>query len=65
MNGTLAPVPKVAAGWGGGAATVLIVWLLGAFGVDMPAEVAAALTAVIAGAAAWLRPAGGDGRHAR
>jgi hypothetical protein len=42
---------------------VVLVWLLGLFGVDVPPEVAAGLAAVIAGAAAWLRPTGGPGRH--
>ena len=32
-----------------GAATVVIVWLLGHFGIDIPAEVGAALTTVLTG----------------
>jgi len=32
-----------------GAGTVVIVWLLGHFGIDIPAEVGAALTTVLTG----------------
>lgn len=53
---TLAPVPKVIAGTIAGAATVVIVWLLHQFaGVDLPAEVAAALTVLLTAGAAYLK----------
>lgn len=47
------------------AATVLI-WALGAAGVDMPPEVAAAAGICLGGLLAWLtrpRVSGGKGRH--
>lgn len=46
--------PKVAATGAAGAATVILVWMLGLFNVDMPAEVAAALTTLIGTAAGWF-----------
>jgi hypothetical protein len=49
------PEPKVAAGGIAGAATVVLVWALGQFGVDVPAEVGAALSALIAFAAGYLK----------
>jgi len=51
----LKPEPKVAAGGIAGAATVVLVWALGQFGVDVPAEVGAALSALIAFAAGYLK----------
>lgn len=53
---TVAPVPKVIAGTTAGAVTVLIVWALHRFaGVDLPAEVAAALTVLLTAGAAYLK----------
>lgn len=54
MNGR-APTPKVAAAGGAGAATVVIVWLLGMAGVAVPPEVASAITALLSFAAGYLR----------
>lgn len=49
------PTPKVAAGGYAGAAALVLVWLLGQFGVDMPPEVAAALALLAYGGAAYLK----------
>lgn len=49
------PVPKVSAAGLAGAATVLIVFVLGLVGVAVPAAVASALTAALAFAAGYLR----------
>lgn len=50
------PVPKVVATGVGGAAATLAVWLVSAFGgPEVPGEAAAALTALLAFAAGYLR----------
>lgn len=49
--------PKVAAGGTAGAATILLVWLLAQAGVDLPPEVASAVTTLIGFAAGWLKSA--------
>ncbi len=49
--------PKVAAGGIAGALTVILVWLVGLAGVDVPAEVASAITVVIGFAAGYLKSA--------
>lgn len=51
----MSPEPKVTAAGVGGAFAIVLVWILGQFGVDMPAEVAAAVTTLLAFAAGWLR----------
>jgi len=51
---SLAPTNKVGSGILAGAVVTLVVWILSLFGVDMPAEVAAALTTVIALGTAYL-----------
>jgi hypothetical protein len=56
MSPRYAPVPKVVAAGLGGALATLTVWLLGVFGgPEMPAEAAAALSAVLAFAAGYIR----------
>ncbi len=62
-----APVPKVIAAGLGGALATLLVWLLSAFGgPEVPAEAAAALSALLAFAAGYLKaPAGTDGYEPR
>lgn len=50
----LTPQPKVVAGGVAGAVTVLLVYAFGLAGVDVPAEVAAAVTTVISFAAGYL-----------
>lgn len=49
--------PKVAVSGAAGAATVVLVWVAGMFGVDVPAEVAAAATVLISTVAGWLKSA--------
>lgn len=49
------PTSKVAAGGAAGALTVVLVWILGALGVDMPPEVASALTVLLSTGAAYLK----------
>lgn len=48
---------------GSGSAVVVLIWLAGHAGVDLPAEVAGALVVVISVVAGWLVPSGG-GDHA-
>lgn len=51
---TLKPTTKVTAGGLGGAVAVLTVAILGQFGVDLGAEVAAALTTLLSFGASYL-----------
>jgi hypothetical protein len=54
---TAAPTDKVAAGAIGGAITVIAVWAVKAFtDVDVPAEVSAAVTAIVSTVLAYLVP---------
>lgn len=55
--------PKTTAAGIAGAVTLVIVFVLGQLGVDIPADVAAAVTTIIAFAAAYLRSS--DGWHPR
>ncbi len=50
--------PKVAAGAAAGAVTVVLVWCLSLLGVEVPVEVASAITVIISLAAAYVRPQG-------
>lgn len=53
----MAPTRKVAAGGFAGAATIVLVWALGAATeVAVPPEVAAAMTTVLTFAVAWWVP---------
>lgn len=52
---TLQPTNKVTAAGAGGAASVLLVYILGLFNINLPAEVASALTVLIATASGYLR----------
>jgi hypothetical protein len=55
-----APVPKVAVGGAVGAAVAVLVWILKQYGgIELPAEVAAALTVIFSFAAGYLTPPGG------
>jgi hypothetical protein len=47
--------PKVAAGGAAGAVTVVIVFIAGQFGLEIPPEVAAALTVLISTGFAYLK----------
>lgn len=58
------PTPKVAAGGAAGAASILIVWLLSMFGVEVPSEAAAALATLLGFAAAYMVP-DGTGKRVR
>jgi hypothetical protein len=55
--------PKTTAAGIAGAVTLVIVFVLGQLGVEIPADVAAAVTTIIAFAAAYLKSA--DGWHSR
>jgi hypothetical protein len=50
-----APSKKVSAAGAAGAATVLVVFIAGQFGLDVPPEAAAALTTLLATAAGYAR----------
>lgn len=47
---------KVQVGAAAGAATVVLVWAASLAHVDVPPEVASAVTVLISTAAAWLKP---------
>lgn len=49
------PTTKVQAAGVGGAGAVVLVWVLGLFGIDMPAEVAASVSALIAVGAGYVK----------
>lgn len=49
------PSSKVAAAGAAGAVTTVVVWAASLAGVDVPPEVAAALTTLIATGAGWLK----------
>lgn len=51
---TAAPTAKVAAGGIGASVSIVLVWVLGQMSVDMPNEVASAITAILSFAAAYL-----------
>lgn len=57
MNPSLMPTPKVAAGGIFGAAAIVIVWIAGQFGVEVPPEVAAAFTVLLGSGAAYIKSA--------
>lgn len=48
--------PKVTAGGGAGALALIIVWVAGQFGLEVPAEVAVAFTTLITLVASWVVP---------
>ena len=49
--------PKVGAAASGAAATLVIVFVMGQFGVTIPADVASALTLIVSVVAAYLKSA--------
>ena len=51
-----APTPKVAAAGVSGAVALIIVWIVGMFGVEVPAEVGAALATILAFVGGYLIP---------
>ena len=54
---------KTAGTTAAGAAVTVIVWVLSLAGIDMPAEVAAALVVLVTGLAAWAIPVRQRGRY--
>jgi hypothetical protein len=53
---SLTPTPKVVAGGAAGALTVILVWVARLIGLDVPPEVAAAVTLLLTSGAAYLTP---------
>jgi hypothetical protein len=51
----LKPQPKVAAAGIAGSVTLILVWAAGLAGIDVPPEVASAVTALLAFAAGYLK----------
>lgn len=51
-----APTRKVTAGTVAGAASIIIVWAIGAAGIDVPAEVASAITTLLAAVTSYMIP---------
>lgn len=49
------PTPKVVAGTVAGAASLVLVWLAGLVHLDVPSEVAVAITVLLSAGAAYLR----------
>lgn len=49
------PRPKVAAAGVGGAASILVVWVLGVVGLDVPPEVAGAIATVLSFASGYFK----------
>lgn len=54
----LVPTAKVTAGAAAGAVTVLLAFVLGAIGVDVPQGVSAAVTVLLTAGAAYLKREG-------
>lgn len=50
-----APTQKVAAAGVAGSVTVIVVWIAGLLGLDVPPEVASAFTTVVAFGAGYIR----------
>lgn len=65
----LKPTEKVQAGGYAGAGSLVLLWLAGQLGINLPPEVAGALVLLVAGAGAWLKTEGAgwfrrsEGRH--
>jgi hypothetical protein len=52
---SLVPKPKVAAGGIAGAVSVIVIWAAGVAGLDVPPEVASAVTVVVSFAAGYIK----------
>ena len=52
--GNATPTRKVTGAAAGGAAGVVVVWIIGLFGVDVPGEVGAALSTVMSFAGGYI-----------
>ncbi len=48
--------PKVATGALGGALSIIVIWIIGQFGIVVPPEVSSAFTIVISTAASYFAP---------
>lgn len=57
---TKKPTPKVAAAGVGGSLAVVLVWVAGLAGVEMPAEVAAAVALLLSFGAGYLKRERGE-----
>ena len=51
----LTPTPKVAAAGAGGAASIVLIYVLSLVGITLPPEVAAAITTLLAFGAGYLK----------
>lgn len=51
-----APTPKVAVGALAGSLSVIIVWIVGQFGINIPPEIGSAFTTVISALGSYLAP---------
>lgn len=49
------PTSKVIAGGAAGAVSIVLVWVAGLFGLEVPAEVASAVTVLLSSAAAYIK----------
>ena len=64
MANTLTPTAKVTSGTAAGAVTIVLVWIAGMIGIEVPPEVASAVTVLIGFGVAYLVPDGSsDGKH--
>ena len=59
MASDVGPNKAIAAGVSG-AASILVVWVIGMFGITVPPEVASAATTLASTLFAWLVPHGGS-----
>jgi hypothetical protein len=50
--------PKISAAAAAGAVTIVLVWALGLLGIDVPTDVASAITLIVAIAAGYVRGQG-------
>ena len=55
MANTATPTPKMAAAGITGAVAIVLVWLAGLFGLEVPPEVAAAVAAILAFGAGYFK----------
>lgn len=63
MTAQTRPEAKVVASGATGAATIVLVWMLGALGVEVPAEVASAITVILSAVAGYIAPHTPRGLH--
>lgn len=51
----MTPKPKVVAGGAAGAVTIMVVWIAGMFGLEVPPEVASAFTVLVSFVAGYVK----------